>query len=469
MTYERPLEQQRGRSSATTRREEYTMTRVSRTIFILCCGLRLTGTGLAALPQSAAVDLVRIETPSSQNPKSYETYKKIPKGEYVLWQASSFGYRPLKYKLTGDEKFVEIMLIMRNDGKDAFTISQDKIILKRNGQEIKWWEAICPGTPTYRFREKPSFDKETSSYTVGHVWSKGGECTLKPGEQTYLMMLFMVPFDWNEGILAVTPDHQLKIKLPSQREEEKLKRMLADLGEAPSTAISLSVKDGWTVMNGKSKLWSEVFVFDPESGVAEVAEGAELQVADCPVPLRITGLSYGLSGSFCAIYRNVVFDCTALPPEKRLIYIATVDVAEGFSFGVKINLAGWNSIWITNNHFVVPGTNPNQVKEGPCVKLSVKILRESTDKAESRAYPDIPVKIRRESGVENIVTTDRQGKTSLVLKNLYEKVVWLEVEFPTNGAVTKYPIPVTLRGMCENLVIYDVVIKYKKADAGDGN
>jgi hypothetical protein len=139
----------------------------------------------------------------------------------VFWEASSFGLHTLRYQVPDDQKFLEVLLLVRNKGKEAFTVYQDKLVLRRDGEVTKCWEAVPLGHRIDTVRDQASFDKETSSYTVYHLESKGGECTLKPGEQTFLMMLFLVPSQWTEGSLTVTTNHDLKIQVPAQKHTNK--------------------------------------------------------------------------------------------------------------------------------------------------------------------------------------------------------------------------------------------------------
>jgi hypothetical protein len=230
----------------------------------------------------------------------------------------------------------------------------------------------------------------------------------------------------------------------------------------PVVIVLTVTKDGWKRVNGKSTLWAETFVFDEKTGRTEIAKGPQLSpVGGYPVPLVITNLGYNLSGTFSAIYRNVVFNCEQLTPDNRLIFLAGVDVQKGFSFDVKINSKGCENILITADHRVFPARHvyPNLKKSSVDFRVTTKEIGK-TEK-DSKLITGALVTILRQSGQKSNVSTDANGVATFSLSDPNENVVHLEVSHPQKRLFVKYPIPITRRGYKPGLVIYEIPIDFK--------
>jgi len=230
----------------------------------------------------------------------------------------------------------------------------------------------------------------------------------------------------------------------------------------PVVIVLTVTEDGWIRVNGKSILWAETFVFDEKTGRAKVANGPRLNpVGGYPVPLVITNLGYNLSGSFSAIYKNVVFNCKQLPPERRLFYLATVDVQKGFSYDVKINSKGRENILITADHLVFPVKNADPNQKNSSVDFRVTTKETGKSEKDSKPIEGAAITVLRSSGQKSKVSTDPNGVVTFSLSDPNENVVHLEVSHPQKPLVVKYPVPITLRGSRLGLVIYEIPIEFR--------
>ena len=241
--------------------------------------------------------------------------------------------------------------------------------------------------------------------------------------------------------------------------EEKTSPSSAGPREAPKTIVLSRAKDGRTLMDGKTPFYGEVFAFDEKTNTCDVARGAELRFEDCPVPLRIVSMGYSLSGSFSAVYKNVILNCSQLPADS-ILYIARVAVQKDFSYQVKINRKGCEDVYVSADNRVFPGKGPSSKKCEPCVELLVSVQEVGQGQTEARSLAGAHVTIGRATGKKIQGSTLANGQIRLDLSQITEKVLSLEVEHPQTKQLAKYPLPISLRGLSPGLVIYKVEIKF---------
>jgi hypothetical protein len=252
-------------------------------------------------------------------------------------------------------------------------------------------------------------------------------------------------------------------KKPNIGQGEEKETQSGGVKPEPTTIALSATETGEKRVNGKAPLYTETFVFDEKKGVASVPEGKELKVVGgYPVPVVLMSMGYNFSGTFSAVYKNVILNCALLPKEHRVILLARVDVQKGFGYDAKIDSDGCTDIFVSTDHGVFPGKGVLSKDREATVDFVVTAKERGQDEEKGKLLEQAIVSIERESGQRIGGSTDAKGVLKLTLSDLKESLVWLEVGHRQKERAVRYPIPITLRGGRTGLVIYDIPVEFGK-------
>lgn len=135
--------------------------------------------------------------------------------------------------------------------------------------------------------------------------------------------------------------------------------------------VVIELENGKFYIGKETLLYYQTFVFDPEKKSTGSPGGLALTFGDCPVPLVIYGLSYGLSGSFFARYANVIFDLGELSGKavQRLGIGEQVTTKGAKCCIIRLLTKNYKELFVSPDYIVFPNSLRKIAKGGPFVKM----------------------------------------------------------------------------------------------------
>ncbi len=235
--------------------------------------------------------------------------------------------------------------------------------------------------------------------------------------------------------------------------------------------ISLSRDEQGVVRtNGKAALYAETFVFDKEKGIAQAAAGTEINiVGGYPVPIRLMSMGADFSGTISAVYQNVIFECGKLEPDSQIFTLAAALVQKNFRYNMKIDPGSQNEVFISSAYHVFSGRTVSPQADAPFVQLQITTTEKDKGSKEETPIADVVLDLERPDRGTITAVTDAEGMAHVSLSCAHEDLLWIQATHPKGELILRHPLPISLRGATDGLVIYEIPIRFENTKEGTNN
>ena len=147
--------------------------------------------------------------PSLERPRTFITYKQVPNGRYVYWQVSEMGFSRSDFPVKENQVLLELLLLLENPGSGQRDIVIENLSLASEAGVYLPWETVFPGIRKDMLDTK--VEVKEGVRTICKTVSKDAECTLSPGQKTFVIAVYVIPEGMKSGVIDLGGGRKLDV------------------------------------------------------------------------------------------------------------------------------------------------------------------------------------------------------------------------------------------------------------------
>lgn len=206
-----------------------------------------------------------------------------------------------------------------------------------------------------------------------------------------------------------------------------------------------------------SALTSSVFLYDPTTGCAHLADGPPSRMPGGAYPVPLIGVLQPDKPAFCrmsADYRGTVVDASELRAERRMLSLASVTYGEKSTHRVEIDTRHTPRVFIDHDFVVRPEGRDESKGVGRSVSLLFLCREGSPEERDPRRLPGTLVTITRPGGNMLSARADERGNARIDVESITECAVTASIVDSMGCHPLTFPIALPMSGAVSGLVSY---------------